>query len=112
MHAILLTSVEILCTVAGWSSCGEGCSWSRREKVNSEGAPAFQPSLHANLLDPAPGVCKPGRELREVHPTVVSQVLLLCFSGVRVGLVFFYPFHEYSGVSHPAYGTRVLLLQS
>lgn len=98
----IVGTLKILCTVAGRSCCGESCSWGRREEIHGEGTPALQPSFHPNLLDPAPGICKPSGELRQVHPTVICKVLLLRFSWVGVRLVLFDPFHKDSCVSHSA----------
>ncbi len=80
--------------------------WSAGEEINSESRTALQPRLHANLLDPAPRVRKPGRQLREVHPAVVSEILLLGLRRVRVGLVLLDPFHEYGCVAHSPNGVR------
>lgn len=101
--------MQIVCTVArrprGWKRSGRR----GREEVNGERAPSFQPCLHPDLLDPAPSVCEPGRELREVHPAVVRQVLLLCLRRVRVGLVLFDPFHKDCRVSHSPYWVLLLV---
>lgn len=100
--------MEIICTVAGWPCSGEGAGWGGREKIYGESASPFQPCLHPNLLDPAPCVSEPRRELRQIHATVIGQVLLLGFGWVGIGLVFFYPFHKHCSVPHSAHWVLLL----
>lgn len=82
-----------------WSltSCSDAVSigWMSRtrEEIDGEGGAALQPRLHANLLYPAPGVSEPRGELSEIHPAVVSQVLLLCLGRIGIILMLFDPFH-------------------
>ena len=104
-----LTSVEVLGTVACGSGGRESSGLRRGEEIHGKGAPSLQPRLHPDLLDPAPGVRKPGGELRQVHAAVVSQVLLLCLRRVRIRLVLLDPLNEHGSVAHPPDG--VLLLQ-
>lgn len=98
---IEISSLEETLTLTSEKVCSCRSGWNGGEDVHGEGAPSFQPRLHPDLLDASSRVREPCRELREIHPAVVSQVLLLSFSGVWVGLMFFYPFHENSGIPHP-----------
>ena len=84
--------------------------WHGREDIYGESASSFQPCLHSDFLDASPRIGEPRRKLRQIHAAVVSQVLFLSFSGVRIGLMLFYPFHENSCISHSSYW-RVLLRQ-
>lgn len=82
------------------------CRSTGERKVHGERGPSLQPRFHPDLLDPAPRVGEPSRELREVHPAVVGEVLLLGLRRVGVGLVFLDPLHEYCSVPHSPYGVR------
>lgn len=101
--------MDILGTVARGSGGREGGGLRRGEEIHGERAPSLQPRLHPDLLDPAPGVSKPGGQLRQIHAAVVSKVLLLGLCRVRIRLVLLDPLDKYGSVAHPP--DWVLLLQ-